>query len=97
MRELLTKILKATEGKIFSVVFIKKDGSKRKMQCRLGVKKHLRGGERAYVPEDFGLLGVFDMEKKGYRMVNLETLMSFTVDGMKYLVKNGAILKADEA
>jgi len=69
------------KGKIFSVSFTKKDGSLRNMLCRTGVKKHLQGGELKYNPIDKGLLTVWDLQKKGYRMVNLESLISIKIQG----------------
>jgi len=42
-REKIVASIKATNGAIFGVEFIKKDGSLRKMTCRTGVKSHLRG------------------------------------------------------
>lgn len=38
--------LSFTNGKFFKVVFIKRDGTERKMVARIGVKKFLQGGER---------------------------------------------------
>jgi hypothetical protein len=61
-------------GNIFSVVFVKKDGTRREMVCRLGVKKHLKGGELKFDAKSRGLLPVFDMQKQAYRMVNTKTL-----------------------
>jgi len=60
-------------GKMFGVTFTKKDGSKRKMNCRLGVKKHLRGGKSttAHIPE---LLTVYSLDAEGYRNVRLDTV-----------------------
>lgn len=60
--------------KIFSVDFIKKDGSLRKMNCRLGVRKHLKGGELKFDTVEKNLLPVFDMEKQGYRIINVSTI-----------------------
>lgn len=75
-KQLLTKDLvkKLVGNTFFSVVFTKKDGSERKMLCRLGVKKHLRGGSASHDMKH--LLIVFDVEKKQYRTINLLTLTS---------------------
>ena len=69
------------ETKIFSVDFIKKDGSLRTMIARLGVKKHLQGGTLKYYAEEKSLLPVFDMEKQAYRMVNVNTITEIRYDG----------------
>jgi hypothetical protein len=71
-------------SKIFSVIFQKKDGTLREMVCRLGVTKHLKGGELKYSPEDFNYLTVFDMQKKEYRTINVNTLKRIKLDGVTY-------------
>ena len=71
-------------SKIFSVVFEKKDGTLREMVCRLGVTKHLKGGELKYSPEDFNYLVVFDMTAQDYRTINVNTLKKFKLDGVTY-------------
>ena len=65
-------ILEKVQGKIFSVSFIKKDGTERTMVCRLGVQKHLTGGKNVNDPSQH--LTVFDMHKKAYRNVALGTI-----------------------
>lgn len=74
-------------NKIFSVEFTKKDGSLRKMVCRLGVKKHLRGGTLGYDAEALNYLTVFDMDAGEYRTININTLRSITLDGVTYEVE----------
>lgn len=70
--------------KIFSAVFLKKDGTLREMVCRLGVTKHLKGGELKYSPEDFNYLTVFDMQKQEYRTINVNTLRQIKFEGITY-------------
>jgi len=65
-------IQEKVQGKIFSVSFIKKDGTERTMVCRLGVQKHLSGGKNVNDPSQH--LTVFDMHKKAYRNVALGTI-----------------------
>jgi len=60
-------------GRIFSVIFTKKDGSERKMVCRKGVVKHLRGGQST-TKHIKSLVTVYDTQAKGYRSINLKTL-----------------------
>lgn len=80
------KLIRATNGKIFTVSFIKKDGTLRKMNCRLGVTKHLKGGELAFDPKEYDLIPVFDLQKNAYRMINIDTLVEVSVDGESFLV-----------
>lgn len=85
-QENAVKLIKSTEGRIFTVEFTKKDGSHRKMNCRLGVTKHLKGGELAYEPSEYDLITVFDVQKGGYRMISIDTLQQVAVDGEEYKV-----------
>ena len=70
------KIL-ATNGKFFSVSFVKKDGTTRKMTARLGVKKDIKGVGLKFNPTERNLIVVFDIHKKAYRMINLSTILTF--------------------
>ena len=83
-RETLAEIQKA-ENTIFSVTFKKKDGTMRTMVARLNVKKGVKGTGMAYNPIEKGLLPVFDMQKKGFRMVNLNTVTELTIKGEEVL------------
>lgn len=78
------EIVNKFKNKIFSVKFVKKDGSIRDMNCRLGVKKYVTGKGLAYDPEAYGLLTAFDMQKEEYRMINTKTLISAKVSGEYY-------------
>ena len=78
-------------SKFFTVSFIKRgDGSLRVMNCRKGVKKHLKGGKIAYDPKSKGLVGIWDAQveagKNAYRMISLEAIKSVVMDGIKYIV-----------
>jgi len=80
----ISKIKELAGSQIFSVKFIKKDGSLREMVCRLGVKKHLKGGELAYDAKSLGYLPVFDMQKEDYRMINTNTIVEIKINGQVY-------------
>lgn len=55
-------------GAFFTVHFQKKDGTWRTLNGRLGVKKHLRGGERTIGDH---LVGVWDCVARDYRCFDL--------------------------
>ena len=80
----ILNIINKSEGKIFSAIFLKKDGTVRRMRCRLSVKKGVTGKGMAYNPIKRGLLPVFDMDKNAFRMININTLTSLKVNGEKY-------------
>ena len=64
----------SSNGKIFSVEFVKKDGSVRLMNCRLGVTKYLKGGSSTLDSNKF--ITVYDMQSKGYRAINKEAIIN---------------------
>lgn len=70
------------DGRIFSVTFTKRTtGEIRHMVCRLGVQKHLKGGEKAFDDAEKGLLTVFDTQKSGYRSIACESISQIKIDG----------------
>lgn len=79
-------VLLETKGRIFTALFTKKDGTTRQMNCRLGVKKDLKGTGHKFTPIDKGLLNVFDIQKGAYRFINLKTLKAFTFKGETIIV-----------
>lgn len=79
MEERMTKqelLRKKLGSKFFTVTFTKKDGSVRKLNGRLGVTKHLRGGEKTYSDVSINAITVFDLVAKGYRTVKLDNVLS---------------------
>ncbi len=88
--QLLTKLRRTKH--FFAAVFIKKtDGTIRVMNCKFGVRKHVNGKGMKYKPLDYGLLTVWDPSKvdpekndKGYRSLNLNTLMLIKYAGVTY-------------
>lgn len=84
----IIQLIKGTKGAFFTVKFIKKDGTERIMNCRLGVKKYLHGGELPYDPVAKGLLPVWDpvaaKTSDGYRIINTNTILSAKIGGKEY-------------
>lgn len=76
----------AGDGKIASAEFIKKDGSLRKMVFRTKVTKGVTGEGMKYDPAKLGLRTVFDMQKRDFRMINLNTIQTITAHGETHLV-----------
>ena len=72
--------------KIFTVLFIKKDGTLREMNCRLGVKKHLKGGELGYNAKALNYLPVYDIQKEAYRMINVNTIQEIRFKGQVVII-----------
>jgi hypothetical protein len=96
------ELISGTKGGFFTVTFLAQDKDEkgrpkknldgtlqyrlRTMNARLGVKKHLRGGELPYDPRSKGLIPVFDMQKREYRMVNSNTIQSLNIGKKQYTV-----------
>jgi hypothetical protein len=68
-------------NKIFTATFIKKDGTVRVMNCRRGVKKGVTGAGMNYDPYEKNLLPVYDMQKGGFRMININTITELKGNG----------------
>lgn len=81
----LVKMIKSTKGKWFSCTFIKKDGSKRVMNGRIGCHKGVKGIGRKFQKEN--LVTVFDAQVKEYRMINVDTMLTFNCGGFTWKVE----------
>ena len=84
-KKLAKKMIYNLQGKVFGATFVKKDGSIRNINCRTGVAKHLKGGEKRYDYDN--LLCVYDMQSRGYRTINIDTLMQLRTGGNTYHVE----------
>lgn len=74
IEKVIQEIRNRAEDTFFSVHFIKKNGELRKMVCRLGVKKGVKGVGMSYNPTEKGLLCVYDVAKRAFRMINIRTI-----------------------
>ena len=74
----LTEVIEKSAGKIFTVVFTKKDGSERVLNGRLGVAKFLVGGKKTTGEE---YLTIYDLKSGGYRSVNKDTIKEVRFGG----------------
>lgn len=81
------ELINQSKGHIFSVSFIKKDGTLRNMVCRNGVKKGVTGAGMNYNPADHDLLTVYDMAKNEFRSIPLNRLHRVKVDGLERSVE----------
>jgi len=87
-KEELLSLIEAQKkrGVYFTVWFIKKDGTERKMTCRFGVKKHLHGGKSTLDESKF--FTVYSMADADYRAVSKETVFKVKVGGLVYELDN---------
>ena len=76
-------------GRIFSVTFVKKDGSTRIISTMNGTTKGVTGVGMSYEPSERGLLPMYDLNqakktkdpKKSWRMINVDTVKEIKVQG----------------
>lgn len=83
-KHLLNKM--RNDNRMFSLEFIKKDGTKRIMLARFNVTKGLTGKGQRYNPADYDLINVYDMNKSAYRSVPLNRLLWLRTKGKRYYV-----------
>ena len=82
-KELITE----TNGRIFSSTFIKKDNSIRTLTCRLGKRYKSKTGKSApYKAKEYNLLPVYDMKIKAFRILNINTLLTLTINKNNYKI-----------
>ena len=83
-RQMIEKI---EHGKIFRVDFIRRtDGVHRRMVCRRGVSRGVNGMGQRYDPHEHDLVCVYDMERRGFRMIPLDAIIGIRVCGVEYEV-----------
>jgi len=80
--EIVKNLIKSNGNKLFSVTFVKKDGSERTLTGRLGVSHgRVKGLPTTAAIEKY--IVVYDVVKREYRNVNIETVKTVSMAGMK--------------
>jgi len=83
-RENVMGLIDTSKGKIFTAIFIKKNGDVRRMICRTSVSKGVTGKGMSYDPKSRGLVPVFDMKEQSFKMININTMSNINVGGVRY-------------
>lgn len=78
-KEIILDMVERSKGKFFTVTFIKKDGNIRTMNCRTNVQKYTNGKGLKFDPIKKNLLPVYDLQAKGYRFVNILTILDIHI------------------
>tara|TARA_R110000823_G_scaffold17975_1_gene56271 strand:- start:287 stop:562 length:276 start_codon:yes stop_codon:yes gene_type:complete len=81
------ELIKDSKGLIFAATFTKKDGSHRLMNARTGKQYTPTGRKAPYKAEDYNMMHIYDMKKKAFRMINLNTLLTLSINKNKYIIK----------
>jgi hypothetical protein len=77
----LASLIDQSNGKMLTVSFIKKDGSVRVLNGRLGVTKYIKGGNPKKNSNDY--ITVYDVQNKGYRSVSRDTIVAVRCNGIE--------------
>lgn len=85
--EAVNLLAASPENLICTVTFIKKNGEKRVMNGRRGVKVARKGGKLKYNPVEKGLITFYDIQAQGYRMINVNTILNIKANGKEYIVR----------
>lgn len=76
-----------TNGRFFTIIFDKSDGTERRMTARIGVKKHLKGlftgNDRAPSTND-DIVTLWDTGVQEYRSVKLSKIKEFRCGGKRF-------------
>ena len=82
------ELIKESKGLIFSTTYIKKDNTVRSLTSRTGKQYKSKTGRKApYKPSDYNLIPLYDMKIKAFRMLNLNTLLTLSINRTKYIIK----------
>ena len=81
------ELVNSSKGKFFTITFIKKDKSERRMTARTGVKKGVNGVGMKYNPSDYGMKSVYDMAKLEWRMINFKTAKRLKINKKDYVIE----------
>ena len=83
------ELIQQTNGRIFSSTFIKKNGEHRLLTGRIKVSKGLKedAKPRPYDPSKYNLICVYDMTKQSYRMININTLLTLSINKNTYTIE----------
>jgi len=81
------ELIKANKYKFFTAHFIKKDNTKRILNCMTGKRWESKTDRtQPYNPEDYNLIKVYDLKNKGFRIINFNTLYKLNINKNKYKI-----------
>ena len=95
--EVKSKLKGLQNGTIFSITFIKKDGSVRLLNSIKGTRKGVNGEGLKYDADEKGLIPVYDLQlakkdpsspEKAWRMVNTQTVQRICINHEEFLVQD---------
>jgi len=81
------ELVNSSKGKFFTITFLKKDKSQRRMTARTGVKIGVNGQGMKYTPSDYGMRSVYDMANLNWRMINFNTATRIKISRKEYIIE----------
>lgn len=88
MKLTIEKFREFVGNSFFTVTFVKKDGTLRVMNARLGVAKYVKGTQpeitekRKATLTKQNMIGVYELPNEDYRTINLNTIKTITARGV---------------
>ena len=79
-RDTVSSVIRAQGSRMFSLTFIKKDGSKRKLNTRKGVRAKLVGGTST-LKDSPVYWTAYDLQKHAWRCFNIEKVVEIRAQG----------------
>ena len=80
-----SEISRIASNKFIAVSFLKRDGTPRTINGRMGVKRYLKGGDNPNTRKESFLI-IYSIKDKGYRTVNLDSVFRIAANGKEYLI-----------
>ena len=77
-------IINNTNGKFFSITFVKKDGTIRKATARTGVRKGVKGVGMNYNATDKGIRILWVCDAENFRAIKLNSILGIKFKGKNY-------------
>ena len=77
-------IINKTNGKFFSITFVKKCGTIRKATARTGVRKGVKGVGMNYNATDKGIKILWVCDAENFRAIKLNTILDIKFKGKVY-------------
>ena len=78
-------IINNTNGKFFSITFVKKCGTIRKATARTGVRKGVKGVGMNYNATDKGIKILWVCDAENFRAIKLNTILDIKFKGKIYI------------
>ena len=74
----MSTLIAKSNSRLMTVTFVKADGTLRTMYAKTNIKRHLTKTKKRSTPkQNDSLVRLFDVEKKQYRSIKLDSIKSY--------------------